>query len=102
MASAVMAALGGAAPVAAKIYAMTALRRLVDRYPEIEEEVRRYCEKLGPGGGYVLGSSTSIMEGIPPENFVALTQAVHKYGHYQSLGQAAHDGAAASNGQQRN
>jgi uroporphyrinogen-III decarboxylase len=53
---------------------------------EIEEKVREYCVKLVPGGGYVLGSSTSIMEGIPPENFVAMTQAVHKYGRYGSLG----------------
>ena len=52
----------------------------------IEERVREYCETLGPGGGWVLGSSTSIMEGIPPENFVAMTQAVHKYGWYGSLG----------------
>ena len=55
---------------------------------EIEERVREYCRKLAPGGGYVLGSSTSIMEGIPPQNFVAMIQAVHKYGHYGSLGEA--------------
>jgi uroporphyrinogen decarboxylase len=53
---------------------------------EIEERVKEYCINLAPGGGYVLGSSTSIMEGIPPENFVAMTQAVHKYGRYGSLG----------------
>jgi uroporphyrinogen decarboxylase len=53
---------------------------------EIEEKVREYCMELAPGGGYVLGSSTSIMEGIPPENFVAMTKAVHKYGRYGSLG----------------
>lgn len=35
-----MAALGGAAPVAAKACAITVLRRLIDRYPEIEDEVR--------------------------------------------------------------
>jgi uroporphyrinogen-III decarboxylase len=54
---------------------------------EIEERVRQYCIQLGPGGGYVLGSSTSIMEGIPPENFVTMIQAVHKYGHYGALGE---------------
>ena len=43
---------------------------------------------MAPGGGWVLGSSTSIMEGLPPENFVAMTQAAHKYGRYGSLGQA--------------
>jgi LacI family transcriptional regulator len=53
---------------------------------EIEERVREYCARLGPGGGYVLGSSNRIVEGIPPENFVAMTQAVRKYGRYGSLG----------------
>ena len=53
---------------------------------EIEETVKDYCEKLGPGGGWVLGSSTSIMDGVKPENFVAMIEAVHKYGCYGSLG----------------
>jgi uroporphyrinogen-III decarboxylase len=53
----------------------------------IEKKVREYCEILAPGGGYVLGSSGRISEEIPPENFVAMTRAVHKYGRYGSLGQ---------------
>ncbi len=53
---------------------------------EIDERVREYCIRLAPGGGYVLGSSTSIMEGIPPENFVAMIEAAHKYGVYGKLG----------------
>ena len=53
---------------------------------QIEERVREYCVRLAPGGGYILGSSTSIMDGIPPENFLAMTEAVHKYGRYGSLG----------------
>ena len=57
------------------------------RTEEIEERVRDYCINLAPGGGYVLGSSTSIMDGIPPQNFVTMIQAVHKYGRYGSLGQ---------------
>jgi len=52
---------------------------------EIEQEVKEYCSRLAPGGGYVLGSSTSIMDGIPPENFVAMVEAVHKYGRYDAL-----------------
>ena len=59
------------------------------RKEEIEERVREYCVNLAPGGGYVLGSSTSIMDGIPPENFVTMIEAVHKYGRYGSLGQEA-------------
>lgn len=49
---------------------------------EIDAKVKEYCETLAPGGGWVCGSSTSIMDGIPPENFVAMIQAVHKYGRY--------------------
>jgi uroporphyrinogen decarboxylase len=54
---------------------------------EIEEMVRNYCRRLAPGGGYVLGSSTSIMQGIPPENFVTMIEAVHRYGRYGHLGE---------------
>jgi uroporphyrinogen decarboxylase len=56
------------------------------RQEEIEDRVREYCLSVAPGGGYALGSSTSIMDGIPPENFVTMVQAVHKYGRYGSLG----------------
>jgi uroporphyrinogen decarboxylase len=52
---------------------------------EVEAAVREACERLGPGGGYVLGSSSSIMDGIPPARFVAMTQAVHAYGRYDLL-----------------
>lgn len=55
----------------------------------IEEEVRKYCARLAPGGGYVLSSSGQISDGILPETFVAMTRAVHKYGRYGSLGQEA-------------
>jgi len=53
---------------------------------EVDEMVREYCVNLAPGGGYVLGSSTSIMDGVRPENFVTMIEAVHKYGRYASLG----------------
>jgi uroporphyrinogen-III decarboxylase len=53
---------------------------------EIEEAVREYCRRLGPGGGWTLGSSTSIMDGIPPKNFVAMTEAAHRFGRHGQLG----------------
>jgi len=58
------------------------------RPEEIEAKVKEYCLTVAPGGGYVLGSSTSIMDGIPPENFVTMIRAAHKYGRYGSLGEA--------------
>jgi uroporphyrinogen-III decarboxylase len=51
---------------------------------EIEDEVRRHCVELAPGAGYVLGLSASITQGIPPQNLMALVQAVHRYGRYAS------------------
>jgi len=56
---------------------------------EIEEEVREYCLRLAPGGGYVLGSSGRSTEDVPPENFVVMTQALQRYGRYGSLGKDA-------------
>ena len=53
----------------------------------IEQKVREYCIRLAPGGGYVFGSSGEIGKGTPPENFVAMTRAVHKYGRYGALGE---------------
>jgi len=34
----------------------------------------------GPAGGWVLGSSTSIIDGIAPENFVWMAEAAQRYG----------------------
>jgi len=39
-------------------------------------------EVLKPGGGYICGSSHSIVNYIPHENFIAMLNAVHKYGVY--------------------
>ena len=58
---------------------------------QIEAKVREYCIEVAPGGGYILGSSTSIMDGIPPQNFETMVRAVHKYGRYGSLGVAQFD-----------
>lgn len=49
---------------------------------KIKNDVIKHCEGLKEGGGYILGSSSSIFDGIPPENFVSMVQAVHDYGKY--------------------
>ena len=69
---------------------------LIDEFPatllttvgieEIEAQVRETCYLLAPGGGYAIGSSSAIADTIPPESFVAMTRAVHRYGRYGSLG----------------
>jgi hypothetical protein len=64
---------------------------LMEGSPEqIEEIVRRYCERMGTGGGWILGSSSSIMDGIPPENFAAMMRAADRYG--RSAADARADG----------
>ncbi len=49
---------------------------------EIEKDVQEHIQRLAPGGGYVLGSCTSIIEGIPPENFLTMVEAVHRSRKY--------------------
>jgi uroporphyrinogen decarboxylase len=49
---------------------------------EVIEEVRRVIELLGPGGGYLLASVHTIMDDVPPENVLAMVDAVVKYGNY--------------------
>jgi len=49
---------------------------------QIAADVKRHVEGLAPGGGYVLGSSTSIFDAIPPENFLAMLRAAQRYGRY--------------------
>ncbi len=51
-------------------------------WEKIEEAVREACEQLAPGGGYVLGASGPITEGVPPQNVWVMAQAVLKYGRY--------------------
>jgi LacI family transcriptional regulator len=60
---------------------------------EIEAQVREACRRLAPGGGYAIGSSSDITDTVPPESFVAMTRAVHRYGRYGSLGSTIPDGA---------
>ena len=49
---------------------------------DIVRDVKEHIEGLSEGGGYVLGSSTSIFDGIPPENFLTMVRACQKYGKY--------------------
>lgn len=42
---------------------------------QVAAEVRRYCEVLGRGGGYILGPAHLFQPDVPPENVVALYRA---------------------------
>ncbi len=49
---------------------------------EVRQEVRRVMEILGPGGGYMVASVHTIMNDVPPENVLAMVDAVEEFGHY--------------------
>jgi len=49
---------------------------------EVSVDVKKHLDLLKGGGGYVCGSSSSLYEGIPPENYAALVRTVQKYGIY--------------------
>lgn len=46
----------------------------------VEEEVRARAAELAPGGGWLVGSSNSIPDFVPIENYKALLAASLKYG----------------------
>ena len=56
---------------------------LVKGTPEdVERDVGEHMDVLKPGGRWIAGSSHSIVNYIPHENFVAMINAIHRYGKY--------------------
>jgi uroporphyrinogen decarboxylase len=49
---------------------------------EVDEEVCSLIRDVGPGGGYIVTSGNSLAGYLIPENVLALSRAVQKYGHY--------------------
>lgn len=49
---------------------------------EVEAEVKERIETLGPGGGYCVGSSNTVTNYVPLENFRAMVDATMRYGRY--------------------
>jgi uroporphyrinogen decarboxylase len=49
---------------------------------EVREEVRRVMQILGPGGGYMVAAVHTIMDDVPPENVLAMADAVEEFGNY--------------------
>lgn len=56
---------------------------LVKGTPEdVDRDVKEHMDALKPGGRWIAGSSHSIVNYIPHENFLAMINAIHKYGRY--------------------
>ena len=51
-------------------------------HEDVDRDVRDHMEALKPGGRWVAGSSHSIVNYIPHENFVTMINPFHKYGAY--------------------
>lgn len=49
---------------------------------DVRIEVRRVIEELGPGGGFMVGAVHTIMNDVPPENVLAMVDAVDEFGQY--------------------
>ncbi len=46
---------------------------------EVKKEVISMLESMGKNGGYIPGPSHNIQAGTPPENVVAMYEAIHEY-----------------------
>jgi uroporphyrinogen decarboxylase len=49
---------------------------------DVREEVRRRIRDLAPGGGYIAAAVHCIQPDVPPENIVAMCEAVTAAGSY--------------------
>lgn len=49
---------------------------------DVREEVRRVISLLGPGGGFMIGAVHTVMNDVPPENVLAMVDAVEEFGRY--------------------
>lgn len=50
------------------------------RPEEVREEVLRRLDDLAPGGGYVAAAVHNIQDGTPPENVIAMVEAIREFG----------------------
>lgn len=50
---------------------------------QVRENVRANLEAFKPGGGYVFNNVHNIQADVPPENIVAMWEAVREYGVYR-------------------
>lgn len=49
---------------------------------EVMAEVQRYIRALAPGGGYIVSPAHNVQSDVPPENLVAIRDAVQRFGQY--------------------
>ena len=50
---------------------------------QVRESVREHIERLAKDGSYVVCSSHSIIDSVPPENYIAMTKAAQEFGIFK-------------------
>ena len=50
---------------------------------EVKDDVRRNIEILAPAGGFVFNTVHNIINGVPPENVIAMWETLQEYGVYK-------------------
>jgi uroporphyrinogen decarboxylase len=53
---------------------------------EVKDEVHRRIDDLASGGGFVFATVHAIQGNVPPENVVAVWDALHEFGIYEVNG----------------
>jgi uroporphyrinogen decarboxylase len=46
---------------------------------QVKDHVRRNAEILSPGGGFVFNTIHNIMPDVPPENILAMFEAIDEF-----------------------
>ncbi|HZW01270.1 MAG TPA: uroporphyrinogen decarboxylase family protein, partial [Candidatus Deferrimicrobium sp.] len=49
----------------------------------VRDQVRRNVDLLMPGGGYIFATVHNVQADVPPENLVAMVEALHEVGVYR-------------------
>jgi len=49
---------------------------------KVKDDVRRNIEALAPAGGFVFNAIHNIQADVPPENLIAMWEALQEYGVY--------------------
>lgn len=49
---------------------------------EVKEEVKRRIDDLAPGGGFIFAAVHNIQADVPPENIIAMWEALQESGNY--------------------
>lgn len=50
---------------------------------QVKDEVRRRIDDLAPGGGFIFSTVHNVQSDVPPENYMAMWEALRAYGVYR-------------------